>query len=71
MDLDDLALTGTCDLSTRGRRSGRWRRVEIWYVIVEGQIVVTGTPGAGTGWPTCARTLWLSCTCGTRTATWR
>ena len=46
MDLEDLALTGTCDLSTMGRRSGRWRRVEIWYVIVDGQLVVTGTPGA-------------------------
>ena len=46
MDLDDLPRTGTCDLSTVGRRSGRWRRVEIWYVIVDGLIVVTGTPGA-------------------------
>ena len=46
MDLDDLPLTGTCDLSTMGRRSGRWRRVEIWYVIIDGQLVVTGTPGA-------------------------
>ena len=39
MDLDDLPLTGTCDLSTMGRRSGRWRRVEIWYVIIDGQLV--------------------------------
>jgi deazaflavin-dependent oxidoreductase (nitroreductase family) len=46
MDPDDLPLTGTCDLSTMGRRSGRWRRVEIWYVIVDGRMVVTGTPGA-------------------------
>ena len=46
MDLEDLPLTGTCDLTTMGRRSGRWRRVEIWYVIVDGQLVVTGTPGA-------------------------
>lgn len=37
--------TGTCDLSTVGRRSGRARRVEIWYVVVDGRIVLTGTPG--------------------------
>lgn len=46
MDADELPLTGTCDLSTLGRRSGRSRRVEIWYVIIDGQIAVTGTPGA-------------------------
>lgn len=46
MDPDDLPLTGTCDLSTIGRRSGCWRRVEIWYVVVDGRMVVTGTPGA-------------------------
>ena len=49
MDADELPLTGTCDLSTVGRRSGHSRRVEIWYVIVDGRIVVTGTPGAR-GW---------------------
>ena len=38
--------TGTCDLTTVGRRSGRRRRVEIWYVVVDGRIAVTGTPGA-------------------------
>lgn len=37
--------TGTCDLSTVGRGSGRTRRVEIWYVVVDGQVVLTGTPG--------------------------
>jgi deazaflavin-dependent oxidoreductase (nitroreductase family) len=46
MDADGLPLTGTCDLTTVGRRSGKRRRVEIWYVIVDRQIVVTGTPGA-------------------------
>ncbi len=45
MVLDALPLTGTCDLSTFGRRSGRLRRVEIWYVVFNEQIVVTGTPG--------------------------
>lgn len=39
------APTGTCDLTTVGRRSGRQRRVEIWYVVVDGRIFVTGTPG--------------------------
>ena len=38
--------TGTCDLTTVGRRSGHPRRVEIWYVVVDGRFVVTGTPGA-------------------------
>lgn len=42
---DDLPMTGTCDLSTVGRRTGSRRRVEIWYVIVDGRMVVTGTPG--------------------------
>jgi len=41
----DLPLTGTCDVTTIGRRSGAARRVEIWYVVVDGQIVLTGTPG--------------------------
>ncbi len=46
MGVDELSLTGTCDLDTVGRRSGRSRRVEIWYVVVDRQVVVTGTPGA-------------------------
>ena len=45
MDAAALPPTGTCELSTRGRRSGRVRRVEIWYVVADGQIVLTGTPG--------------------------
>lgn len=46
--MDGLALppTGTCELSTVGRRSGRERRIELWYVVVDGTIVLTGTPGA-------------------------
>ena len=46
MVVDGLPLTGTCELSTLGRRSGLHRRVEIWYVVVDGRILVTGTPGA-------------------------
>lgn len=38
--------TGTCEVSTLGRRSGRTSRVEIWYLVIDGQIVLTGTPGA-------------------------
>lgn len=40
-----MPATGTCDLSTVGRRSGAVRRVETWYVVVDARIVVTGTPG--------------------------
>lgn len=43
---DGLPPTGTCEVSTVGRRSGEWRRVEIWYVVVDGRMVLTGTPGA-------------------------
>lgn len=45
MELDGLPLTGTCDVSAIGRRSGQVRRIEIWYVVVDGLIVLTGTPG--------------------------
>ncbi len=41
----ELPPTGTCDVSTVGRRSGEIRRIEIWYVVVDGQVVLTGTPG--------------------------
>lgn len=46
MDSDAIPRTGTCDLTTVGRRSGRRHRIEIWYVVVDGQVVLTGTPGA-------------------------
>lgn len=45
MDLGEIPPTGTCDLTTVGRRSGERRRVEIWYVTVDGEVVVTGIPG--------------------------
>ena len=44
-----LPPTGTCDVTTIGRRSGAPRRIEIWYVVVDGQVVLTGTPGTR-GW---------------------
>lgn len=45
MDHPELPRTGTCELSTIGRRTGRARRIELWYVVVDGSIVLTGTPG--------------------------
>ncbi|CAN5854744.1 MAG: nitroreductase/quinone reductase family protein [Acidimicrobiia bacterium] len=41
----DLARQRTIDLSTFGRRSGTWRRVEIWWFYFEDRLIVTGTPG--------------------------
>lgn len=35
----------TCDITTRGRRSGRLSRIEIWYFVVDGTVYLTGTPG--------------------------
>ena len=46
MDVVGLPPTGTCEISTLGRRSGSVRRIEIWYVVVDGRIVLTGTPGS-------------------------
>ncbi|GAA2757521.1 nitroreductase family deazaflavin-dependent oxidoreductase [Actinopolymorpha rutila] len=41
----ELAAQLTVDLTTRGRRSGRPLRVEIWWFHVDGRFVITGTPG--------------------------
>jgi deazaflavin-dependent oxidoreductase (nitroreductase family) len=46
MSADEMAPTGTCHLSAVGRRSGEPRRVEVWYVVVDERVVLTGTPGA-------------------------
>lgn len=35
----------TCDITTRGRLSGRPSRIEIWYFVVGGAVYLTGTPG--------------------------
>ena len=35
----------TVDLTTIGRRSGRPRRVEIWWFRFEDRFIITGTPG--------------------------
>ena len=35
----------TCDITTTGRASGKPRRIEIWYFVVDQQVYITGTPG--------------------------
>ncbi len=40
-----LARDLTIDITTTGRRSGRPRRVEIWFHRSEGRYIITGTPG--------------------------
>jgi hypothetical protein len=41
----DLARHRTVDLSTVGRRTGTWRRIEIWWFLFEDRLIITGTPG--------------------------
>jgi deazaflavin-dependent oxidoreductase (nitroreductase family) len=45
LDPDHLASHQTIDLTTKGRKSGLPRRVEIWWFRVEGRFIITGTPG--------------------------
>jgi deazaflavin-dependent oxidoreductase (nitroreductase family) len=33
------------DITTRGRKSGQSRRIEIWFKQVDGRTYITGTPG--------------------------
>ncbi len=35
----------TVDLSTVGRHSGDWNRIEIWMLHIGGRFFITGTPG--------------------------
>ncbi len=35
----------TCDITTTGRVSGRPRRIEIWYFVIDGRVYISGTPG--------------------------
>ena len=37
------------DITTTGRKTGRPRRIEIWFFYQDGRIYITGTPGAR-GW---------------------
>lgn len=40
-----LATDEVIDITTRGRKSGHPRRVEIWFKQVNGRTYITGTPG--------------------------
>lgn len=44
-DLETLAAHQTIHITTRGRRTGKPRRIEIWWFRVDGRFVITGTPG--------------------------
>jgi deazaflavin-dependent oxidoreductase (nitroreductase family) len=44
-DLETLARHQTIRMTTIGRRSGKPRRVEIWWFRVDGRFVITGTSG--------------------------
>jgi len=45
LDFDALASHQTIDITTLGRRTGRPRRIEIWWFRVDDRFVITGTPG--------------------------
>ena len=40
-----LARDLTIDITTTGRRSGERRRIEIWFLNIDGEVYITGTPG--------------------------
>ena len=40
-----LATERTIDITTTGRRSGKPRRLEIWYHYIDDQVYITGSPG--------------------------
>ena len=40
----------TVDITTLGARSGRWRRIEIWFYNVDGRYYLTGRPPRRRGW---------------------
>jgi deazaflavin-dependent oxidoreductase (nitroreductase family) len=44
-DRDRFASIRTIDLTTFGRKSGKPRRIEIWWFHVDGSFIITGTPG--------------------------
>jgi deazaflavin-dependent oxidoreductase (nitroreductase family) len=46
---EELVDDPTVDITTRGRRSGTPRRIEIWMLDVDGRFFITGTPGPR-GW---------------------
>ncbi len=44
-----LAVDGTIDITTTGARTGRPRRIEIWFLRLDGRTFITGIPGPR-GW---------------------
>lgn len=44
-DLDRIGSIRTIDLTTIGRRSGKPRRIEIWWFRIGDRFIITGTPG--------------------------
>ncbi len=44
-----LAQDRIIDITTIGRKTGKQRRIEIWFHRVDGKYYITGTPGAR-GW---------------------
>ena len=42
---DALRADLTIDITTTGCRSGQPRRIEIWFLHIDGRIFITGTPG--------------------------
>lgn len=46
-----LAHDTLIDITTTGRKTGRPRRIEIWFHYLDGRILITGTPGPR-GWYT-------------------
>ncbi len=40
-----LATDQTIDITTRGRKTGQPRRIEIWFHNIGGRVYITGTPG--------------------------
>jgi len=49
----------TIDIVTTGARTGQARRIEIWFMNVDGQIIITGTVRDGRGGPRLPRD-WLA-----------
>lgn len=45
IDPETLASQLTIDITTRGRRSRRPARIEIWWFRFEDRFIITGTPG--------------------------
>ena len=49
--LEALKQTGTCRITTRGRKTGRPHSVPIWFVVGEERRIYLGTLRMGRDWP--------------------